>query len=290
MKFKRSEVFVISTFAAFGVLWTGIEILDFFGGENVSKIIKPYWWVFGLLGLGYGFYKTKKKKSISYKVNNRDASINVVMKDIFEIPGSLIVPVNNQFKINQDGELLQSKSILAQVVRKYYSSKPSLLQGEIDKKLNEDFYKNYRINNEYKIGTVVPLSIAGKKFYFLSNTKLNQQNKSYCDDEMFEKSLNELWVYLQDCASKEDYVIPLIGTGNGRLNTDRQIVFQEILLSFLSSLSSKNYAESLSICINPTAIKKKIIDFDKCQDFAISKVTYHDYKTRGIAGSNVSGV
>lgn len=282
----KAIIFLTNLSSAFGFLWLIVSITAYFGGDVISTEIKKYWWLFGILGLACAIYKLLPKSKFEFKVPNRDAIINIKKTNILDIKGSLIVPVNNCFKINQDGDLLKSKSILSQVVKKYYNSRPEHLQADIDDKLNDPFYLDYKEGNHYKIGTVIQLSQNDNKFYFLANTILNTQNKSECNDEIFEQSINELWVYLSECASKEDYIIPLIGTGNGRLKTDREIVFQEILLSFLSSLSSKNYAESLTICFNSADLKKHNIDFEKIGDFAKAKIEYQDYRTRNTLGKN----
>ena len=281
--------FSINLISAFGLLWLVIEITSYFASEEVINLIKSLWWLFGIVGLAFAIYKQIPKSKYEFKVPNRDASIHIKKNDILKLDGSLIIPVNYLFKIDQDGKILQSNSVLAQVIKKHYNSKPEHLQTDIDNVLLDKYYLNYKDDNGYKIGTVVPIFHNNKKFYLLANTKLNAQYKSFCDDEMFETSLNELWVYLSDCASKEDFIIPLIGTGNGRLNTDREIVFQEILLSFLSSLSVKNYADSLTICFNPNDVKKHKLDFEKIGAFAKAKIEYQDYRNRNIKGTNKMG-
>jgi len=214
---RKTTQFLINLFSSFGLLWLLIQITDYFGGPEASLKIKSFWWLFGLIGLAYAVTKVVPKKSFSYKVPDRDAKVNLRSKNIFKIDGSLLITINNSFLVNQDGVLLQSNSILSQFVKKYYQSKPELLQSEINSKLADQFYSDYKVaDGQYKIGTTVAITIENKNFYFFANTKLNQQNKSFCDKEMFEQSLNELWVYLSECASKEDFIIPLIGTGNGR--------------------------------------------------------------------------
>ncbi len=284
--FTKVFEFGVNLISAFGLLWLIVEISSFYASDNTVKTLKGTWWIFGIVGLGFALFKLIPNSSFSFKVPDRDASIHIRKKDIMGVDGSLIVPINNKFVINQDGDLLKSKSILSQVVKKHYHGKPEHLQNDINTILESNFYNDYRYCDEYKIGTVVPVTQNNKKFYYLANTKLNAQNKSYCNDEMFETSLNELWVYLSDCASKEDFIIPLIGTGNGRLNTDREIVYKEILLSFLSSLSSKNYADSLTICFNPADIIKNKINFDRIGKFSQSKIEYQDYRHRTTNGTN----
>lgn len=284
--FQNILTFTVNLVSAFGLLWLIVELTSYFASDETVTLIKAAWWAFGLLGLTFAIVKQLPKNKYEFKVPQRDASIIVKRCDILKLNGALIVPINHKFLVNQDGDLSKSKSVLSQVVKKYYNSRPEHLQSDINTVLEKDFYQNYRDGGEYKIGTVVPVIQQEKKIFFLANTKLNQQNKSYCNDEIFEKSLNELWVFLSDCTGKDDFIIPLIGTGNGRLNTDREIIFKEILLSFLSSLSVKNYADSLTICFNPTDIVKYKINFANIGEFTKAKVVYQEYRNLNVGGTN----
>lgn len=284
---KKILNFLITLFSAFGLLWLIVEIVDYFGTTATSEKIKSFWLLFFILGLGYAIYKLIPKKKFTFKVPDRDAKVNITSKDIFKINGSLLITINNKFLVNQDGELLKANSILSQFVKKNYQSKPELLQAEINRKLQSDFYNSYKISeHEYKIGTTILITVENVNYYFFANTKLNAQNKSYCDKNMFEESLNELWVYLSECASKEDFIIPLVGTGNGRLQLSREKVFKEIVLSFISSLSSKNYADSLTISIHPTDLKRHDLDLTKLAEFTNAKVTYQEYRLNSEGGQN----
>lgn len=281
--------FLVHLFSAFGLLWLIVEITAFFTDQSTADSIKPFWWVFLLLGLGYAIFCIVPKQSYKFKVPDRDSNIIVTTRDLFKISGSIIVPINNKFLVNQDGKILDSNSILSQSIRKYYASKPNLLQGEINAELASDFYKASKINqDEYQVGTVVPIKISGKQIYLLANTKLNSNNKSFCDDEMFEESLNRLYFYLSQVASKEDFIIPLIGTGNGRLLINREIIIKEIVLAFLSSLSQKNYAESLTVCIHKPDIGKHSINFTRLCEYLGKKIETTEFTNKQTNGSNAT--
>ena len=176
--------FLKKLLTAFGLLWLIVQIADYFGPPSLSEKIQSFWWLFGLLGLLYVIYRTRPKRNFTYKVPDRDAKVNIATKDIFKIRGSLIITINNKFLVDQDGNLLQANSILSQFVKKHYQSKPDLLQTEISKILRGKRYKIYKnkFKHEYKIGTTVPITIGNVNFYLLANTKLNTDNRSYCDE------------------------------------------------------------------------------------------------------------
>lgn len=116
-----------------------------------------------------------------------------------------------------------------------------------------------------------------KQFYILANTTLNHADRSFATKEGLELALNELWTYLSEQSGKENFVIPIIGTGRGRIPMKREDVFKEIVLSFLASCSDKNYADKLIVCIGYKDIKEHKIDIELLVKWTEAKVSFADF-------------
>lgn len=261
-----------SLFSVFGVLWLIVEVLAFFNKQEFADSLKSIWWLFLLSGIILVIYQNWPKHLYTYKVNNRDVSISVQIGDVFKNPGALIVPVNNRLDVDNNGTTAKSSSILKFFIDKIYKSVPSHLATDINQKLEDskDWYSKFVIRDsprEYKIGTVVPVFRDEKQYYLLCNATLNEQFRSKCTPDDLRNSLIELWAFLTHCGSKDNLVIPILGTGRGRITLTREEVIKEIVLSFLASLSSENYCEQLTICIHPYDLKKYNIDIAKIVDF-----------------------
>ena len=261
-----------SLFSVFGVLWLVVEILVFFNKQKFANDLKSFWWVFLILGVILVLYQNLPKHFYTYKVNNRDVSISIQLGDIFKTIGALIVPVNNRLDVDNNGIVSKSSSILKYFIDIVYKGVGSHLDTDINSKLNDskDWYEKFIVKTnptEYKIGTVVPVFRDEKQYYLLCNTTLNDQNRSKCTPDDLRSSLVELWAFLTHCGSKDNLVIPIIGTGRGRLTMTREEVIKEIVLSFLASLSADNYCEQLTICIHPYDIKKYNLNIEKISDF-----------------------
>src|SRR5690606_15996555 len=115
--------------------------------------------------------------------------------------------------------------------------------------------------------TVVPIYRNEKQFYLLSSSNLNEQNRSKTTTDDLRKALIELWSYLTIKGSKDNLIIPIIGTGRGRITLTREEVIKEIVLSFLASLSQDSYCEQLIISIHPDDLKKYNFKLDELLDF-----------------------
>ena len=261
-----------SIFSVLGALWLIIEVLAFFNKDEFSEGLKSIWWLFLIIGIVWVIYENWPKQKYSYQVKGKDVSITLQIGDIFKIQGALILPVNNKFDVDNKGIIKKSSSILRHFIKNTYKDVTAHLDTDINNQIsdNPNWYEKFYLSTEprlFKIGTVVPIFREERQYYLLSNSTLNEQNRSKCTEDDLQNSLIELWAYLSQCGSKDNLVIPIIGTGRGRINLTREEVIKEIVLSFLVSLSVETYCEQLTICIHPADIKKFKINIDDLADF-----------------------
>ncbi len=261
-----------SILTVFGALWLVVEILTFFNKVEFSNELKELWWLFLIIGLIIITYNNWPKLIFNYKVKNRDVSISIRIADIFSVKGALIIPINNRLDCDNQGIIQRSNSILRFFIQKIYNNIHSHLQTDIGQHIedNADWYSSFsNVPNQgaYKIGTVVPIYRDEKQYYMLCSSTLNQQNRSKTTEDDLRNSLNELWEYLIHNGSKDNLILPIIGTGRGRITLTREEVIKETVLSFLVSLSTDSYCEQLTICIHPKDIKTNKMDMDEILAF-----------------------
>lgn len=261
-----------SLLSVFGALWLLIEVFAFFNKQDFADHLKEFWWLFFIIGIILAIYQNWPKNKYTAKVNNRDVSITLQIGDIFKIEGALIIPVNNRLDVDNNGIVAKSSSILRFFIDLVYNKTQAHLALDISNQLQDSskWYSNFILTENprtYKIGTVVPIYRDEKQFYLLCNSILNEQNRSKSTEDDLRNSLVELWAYLSHCGSKDILVIPILGTGHGRIHMTREEVIKEIVLSFLSSLGIESYCEELIICIHPNDIKKYNVNIEDIVDF-----------------------
>lgn len=276
-----------SILSVFGALWLIIEILAFFNKTEFSNELKSIWWVFLIVGIVFIIYRNWPKTLYTFKVLNRDVSVSIKIGDIFATDGALIIPINNKFDCENNGIVAKSNSILNSLVQKAYKKTFSHLQSDISQVIedDQDWYSKFILSENkdlYKIGTVVPINRDEKQYYLLSSSTLNHKNRSKTTDDNLRNSLNELWAYLSHSGSKDSLVIPILGTGRGRITLTREQVIKEIVLSFLVSLDIDNYCDQLTICIHPRDLKEykmnliEILDFIKLHSNNINYISNNE--------------
>ena len=93
---------IISTIlGVFGALWLVVEIVDYFGGEKNAEKMRSLWWLFLLVAIVICTIRLWPKKRFSYLVDGRDITIELVIGDIFNEEGPIIVGSNTEFETSQ---------------------------------------------------------------------------------------------------------------------------------------------------------------------------------------------
>lgn len=129
-------------------------------------------------------------------------------------------------------------------------------------------------DEEYSIGTVIPVSAQHKQFYLFAVATLSDEHRSKVSEEDLKIALDRLWDYFANKAGKDKFIIPIIGTGRGRIKLTRIEVIKLIVLSFLSSCRNHICADSLTISISPDDVKTHQINLNEIIDWIKVKVKY----------------
>lgn len=252
--------------SVFGALWLLLEILSFFQIEEVVKQLKTFWWLFGIIGTLITIYRSLPKLRYSYKVKNSDVSINLVVGNILELEGSIFVPMNNKFDFDNSGLVMGSNSIIQQFINRNYNGDFEELSQIVKEKLENSRFRNESQNPEYDLGTVVPINSGDKIYYIVSTSRLNESGRSKTTHEDLIEGLNSFWEYLLINGLNDDLVLPLIGTGRGRIKIPRRNIIKEIVDSFVNC-ENINFCNSLTICIYPKDLKTYIFYFDELTNY-----------------------
>ena len=210
--------------------------------------------------------------AIGSQLKDRDITIEIRIANAFEVPGDLVVPINTTFDTDLDGRIPKANSIQGEFTRRYYDSEVHHLDLDIDKALAKENYhyeelpeKNRGKKRQYPIGTVIQLQRKERLFYLLANTHINDAGVASTTIENLRESLTELWKYISEKGSKGDVVIPLLGTGKGRLGEKREDIFLDIIRSFIASCSSGTYCDKLVVAIYPPDVTQYKIDLNYLQ-------------------------
>jgi len=287
MQIRRTAIrTVILLFGSIGYLLIISETLkiikDVFMDNSVNFVYQCYvkcFWVLVMISLIYAVKRAIRECKTIFQVESLDTKIELSTKDMFKLKGAIVVPINNQFKVDPKGKILKADSVLAQTIKKYFDSQPDLLQNKLNKELGNPQYSNQQNNGCYDVGTVVKIHAKDRDLYFFANSALNERSTvEPINQELMKQGLYDLWNFLSKAGDRDDYVVPLFGTGYGHV-TSRSATYKQILVSYLNSIGNHVYTKKLTICIHPTDLKKFEINLDELLQFTnYTTKYYHNIK------------
>lgn len=275
---------IVNLFRYISYLLALSKVLENFKNEISNNIVifvcqlyNKMIWIFVMLSLITAIKRAIKECRTVFQVDSIDTKIELSAKDIFKLKGAIVVPVNNQFRVDPKGKILKANSVLAQTVKKYFDCKPDLLQNELNKELAKPLYCKQQNDKHYNAGTVVKIHAKDRDLYFFANSILNEYDTvEPISPELIRNSLSYLWNFLSKAGDRDDYIVPLFGTGYGRV-LSRNEVYKQILISYLNSIKNHVYTKKLTICIHPEDIKKFDINLDELLQFTSYTTKYYHH-------------
>lgn len=258
-------------FAAVGVIWTFIELLDFFGIYQRAQYSKYAIIPVLIAGILFAVARVRPVSRIVYKVHGRDLAIEVKIGDLLDAVGGIVISSNATFDTDIASGLISMNSLQGQFATKFFEGNTDEIDAQIAKGLaqqsgtpiNRPFGKQV----EYEIGTLVQINSHGNAYYFLAMSKLNEQRNAYSNVETIDTALRKLWPFVRDQGEMQDLSIPLLGTGRGRVPVLRKKMIEKIAQSFVDGSRDAPFAKRLIIYVHPKDAENFEINLFEVRDY-----------------------
>lgn len=251
-------------------IWTIVDVMDAF--KIFQKNVLPLYWLIPLILIGIiAVVITRRPVSkISYKYPGQDLVIDVCIGDLFSIPGQKIISTNTTFDTDTATGIINPNSLQGQFSEKYYQGEMPKLDAELNKGLkgltSTMVQKEAGKKKRYEFGTTVKIKLADQYFYWFAMADLNTNNTATTNLKNVNKSLDVLWEFIATKGEKQDTVIPLIGSGLGRLKTSRKKLIATIAQSFISASEDQIFANKLTIVVFPGDVEKSNLNLFEVKD------------------------
>lgn len=295
-QYTLKHVFNIKTISllleSFGALWLIVEIASYFFGDTspVVEKIKSFWYLFLVCGVIISIIKSIPKFKFGCKLSNRDVLIEIIIGDLFNQEGAVIIGTNTTFDTHISRELISDRSIQGQFTKRYYGDETQL-NSELSSGLRDitfELLTDDRIGNNKKfpIGTAVRLNPKGRTAYMVAIANINQHGVASGSFEDLKRSLAFLWNFISTKGLKESIVMPILGSGFTRLPQSREEIIRETIKSFVAACSESTFCDKLSIVISPKDIEKNNIQIDELEKYIYHICKYTVFSNSRIAAGN----
>ncbi|WP_295095182.1 macro domain-containing protein [Ruminococcus sp.] len=281
---KKIREILKTIFAIIGILVTLADVAEKIEITCVADFYKKNYIVGLVLIILISIYHNRDKLEMKVSIaDSPDVTITLKVCDALTNKGAVIIPTNTTFVTEMKEDIISKGSIQGQYQLKYFKNDLAKLDTKIDDGLKGKKYTNLKDGRKaktkcYPIGTVCKISHKNKRAYFLASSNINAQGIPYdVDISSITQSLFSLWDALVEIGNHEQYSIPLLGTGKGRIkDASRDEVVRTIILTFLSKVKDHKITESLVICIHPNDYEK--IHWDDLCEFLKHHSRYTNIK------------
>lgn len=154
---------------------------------------------------------------------------------------------------------------------KYFNGQTKEIDRQIELSLQADEFK---INEnrpgkkrEYPIGTVARVSQHGKNFYLVAMSHMGENRNAKSDLRIVDEALEKLWENLSSKAELGDIVMPLMGTGRGRVPYPRKKMIERIAQSFADACNQQAFSKKLVIVVRPEDASEFSLNLFQVRDY-----------------------
>ncbi|MFJ2677524.1 macro domain-containing protein [Pseudomonas sivasensis] len=258
-------------FAVVGILYLCVDLADAF---NIYK--KDQHSYYGLiflvvLALLYVLSTRRPLSRVSYKIPQKDFAVEVMIGDLFKIPGEVIISTSSTFDTDMSSGLIAVTSLQGQLATNYFNGQTTEIDRQIEVSLSgEQFTINDRRpgkKQEYPIGTVARVSAHSKNFYLVAMSHMDETGNASSDLKMIDEALDKLWVNLSSKAEVGDIVMPLMGTGRGRVAYPRKKMIERIAQSFADACNQRAFSNKLIIVVRPEDASRFSLNLFQVRDY-----------------------
>lgn len=258
-------------FAVLGILYLCVDLADAF---NVYK--KDRHSIYGLiflvvLALGYVLSTRRPLSRIRYKIPQKDFAIEVLIGDLFKVSGEVIISTNSTFDTDMSSGLIAVTSLQGQLATNYFNGQTAEIDRQIEQSLSrEQFSINERRpgkQKQYPIGTVARVSAHNKNFYLVAMSHMDESGNASSDLKMIDEALEKLWVNLASKGEVGNIVMPLIGTGRGRVAYPRKKMIERIAQSFADACNQRAFSNKLVIVVRPEDASEFSLNLFQVRDY-----------------------
>ena len=254
-----------------GVLYLSIELLDTFRVypkaqySNYQIIFVP------LVAILFAIATRRPVSRVRYKIPKKDFSFEVRIANVLDLNGEIIISSNTTFDTDMSSGLIAQNSMQGQFANRMFNGNTA----EIDRQILESLkgVSFIKVENkpgkhhQYPMGTVAKVAAHGKNFYFVAMSHMNEFGTAHSTVEDVDQALNKLWLYMSERGELGDLVVPLMGTGRGRIRMPRKKMIERIAQSFADASTDKVFSNKLVIVVYPGDVEKFGINLFEVRDF-----------------------
>jgi hypothetical protein len=263
-------------FSVLGILYLCINLSDLFGIYKKDQYSQYGLIILIILAVAYVLSTRRPVSRVSYKVPGKDLTFEVKIGDLFKATGEIIISSNSTFDTDMSNGLIATKSLQGQLAVQFFNGQTADIDRQIEESLQKESFIVNKMRpgkkHEYPIGTLARINAHGKNFYLLAMSHMNENGTAYSDPRILDEALEKLWANMAAKAELGDIIIPLMGTGRGRIAIPRKKIIERIAQSFADASRERTFSNKLTIMVRPEDAAKFSLNLFQVKDYLVQSL------------------
>lgn len=263
---------VTSTLAAVGFIATALSLYELFAPGDVARSKPVVLVVVATTSLSYGGWKAWPRP-VGQKYHSPNTEIRVVIGDLFDEPGNLVVGMCDTFD-TEIPHIIERRSVQGQFLDKIYGGDV----GALDRDLAVALSQYNPVENvakpgktaRYPVGTVAAIRHNRRIYFCVAFSKMSVTNVAQGSIDSVWRSLNSLWESISVNGNGDPVAVPVLGGGLSRISQilPAQDSIRFIALSFILASRSTRICDRLDIVVRQNEVEN--LDMPELQAFLSS--------------------
>lgn len=258
-------------FSCLGILYLCINLADTFKIYEKGEY-SHYGIIFiVLLSIVFVVFTRRPVSRVVYKVPKKDLIFEVKIGDIFSEKGEIIISSNTTFDTDMSTGLIATSSLQGQFATKFFNGQTVEIDRQIENSLSGESSviseNKPGKRDKYPLGSVAKISTHGQNFYLVAMSDINSTGTAFSNPRMLDETLERLWSNMARKAELGNIVMPLMGSGRGRIALPRKKIIEKIAQSFANASQDKSFSNKLTIIVRPEDASKFSLNLFEVRDY-----------------------
>jgi hypothetical protein len=206
--------------------------------------------------------KTSGAHASAHRVfKNPTMAVRVVVGDLFDQPGQLMVGFTTTFDTDTTDDLVISESaVQGQLLHRFYDGDREQLDEDLEHALRQhhpiavESPADKRLGKltRYQLGTVAVLSRMNRRIFCCAYSEMGNDLVARSTVDQLWASLGLLWSAVAEYGKLAPLTMPIVGSDLARIDPlDRENLLKLILMSFVARSRERLFCKELRIVVHP---------------------------------------
>ena len=219
--------------------------------------------------------KASWPRSITQKrIAGTNIEIAIKIGDMFEEPGTFIVPASTTFETGIGEGRIAEDSIQGQLTRQFFRN-----EQELRRQIEEG--RGQKAADGVNDTRVIRITSGKRAAYLVATATVNRHGLAHGSRESIGEGLGELWEHIGTREDMSELVAPAIGSDRHRIpQFTPETAARFLIRSFIAACSEKRFCRKLSVVLTDDQMDKGV-DLERLGAWLAHECEYNSQETTG---------